>query len=645
MTKSQTITFWRKPFEYISVVGLLVLAIIQFAFTKTSDGGLRLFVVISPFILALCLYRFYRYARHVNMQARLVQHPVAVEDYSNVKSMAKSLKATDKMFIGYGFPWQQSHTQSLRELLSVDANKWQPPEIVKMIRSTLGLVNDRNMSGKAYFHGLGIENEKPIFVDPEIFGAHTFIGGTTGAGKSTLYCLLIRQMIENGESVIVLDPKGDPYIRNTIYGTLKSMGKEHKFHYFSASNYTSSIRLNLLKNFTAPNQIAERIASILPSGSDDIFKQFVHRHLSILTDSILYCGDSVSLKSFLHYCSGGLESLVIKVIEQYFRVNKSTFPHWINEVKILENKMKKALQTTDTKVARAHALMEYYNKQTDEATSDSRVATLINVALKDKAHYDKLIGSLMPILQKLATNKIGELLSPDYDDPEDSRPIVDLEQVIHKGDALYMNLESLADASTSAALGSLLFSDLTAVAAKMYLTGTKCKTNIFADEVAEQINEPFVQQLNKSRGAGFSVFAATQTISDITVKMGSQAHSDMVIGNTNNKLYLRLKDKSTQESASHEIGETSIKSRDINKSTTGYAPGDGMDYGGGYGNRESSSFEEQVPPSQFSKIPDLEYFAALSDGQCLKVRMPYFILPDDWDFKPEMHQYDVPFRI
>ncbi|MXC98347.1 conjugative coupling factor TraD, PFGI-1 class, partial [Escherichia coli] len=50
----------------------------------------------------------------------------------------------------------------------------------------------------------------------------------------------------------------------------------------------------------------------------------------------------------------------------------------------------------------------------------------------DRTYFDKIVASLLPLLEKLTTGKTAELLAPDYLDMSDTRPVFDWEQVIRK---------------------------------------------------------------------------------------------------------------------------------------------------------------------------------------------------------------------
>ncbi len=41
----------------------------------------------------------------------------------------------------------------------------------------------------------------------------------------------------------------------------------------------------------------------------------------------------------------------------------------------------------------------------------------------DRTYFDKIVASLLPLLEKLTTGKTAALLSPDYTNMQDPRPI------------------------------------------------------------------------------------------------------------------------------------------------------------------------------------------------------------------------------
>ncbi|MDQ4324731.1 TraM recognition domain-containing protein, partial [Pseudomonas aeruginosa] len=171
----------------------------------------------------------------------------------------------------------------------------------------------------------------------------------------------------------------------------------------------------------------------------------------------------------------------------------------------------------------------------------------------DKTYFDKIVASLLPLLEKLTSGKIAQLLAPNYSDLADPRPIFDWMQVIRKRAIVYVGLDALSDAEVAAAVGNSMFSDLVSVAGHIYKhgiddglpdasAGARVPINVHADEFNELMGDEFVPLINKGGGAGLQVTAYTQTLSDIEARIGNRAKAGQVIGNFNNLFMLRVRE-------------------------------------------------------------------------------------------------------
>ena len=89
----------------------------------------------------------------------------------------------------------------------------------------------------------------------------------------------------------------------------------------------------------------------------------------------------------------------------------------------------------------------------------------------DRTYFDKIVRRCLPLLEKLTTGKIAQLLAPNYSGPVDPRPIFDWMQIIRKRAVVYVGLDALSDAEVAAAVGNSMFSDLVSVAGHIYKFG------------------------------------------------------------------------------------------------------------------------------------------------------------------------------
>ena len=187
----------------------------------------------------------------------------------------------------------------------------------------------------------------------------------------------------------------------------------------------------------------------------------------------------------------------------------------------------------------------------------------------ERVHFFKMIASLMPILNMLTSADLGPLLSPDAADTRDPRRLTSMAECIERAQVVYLGLDALSDSMVGSAIGSILVADLAAVAGDRYNYGVGLKpVNVFIDEAAEVVNDPFIQLLNKGRGAGLRLTVATQTFADFAARTGSEAKARQVLGNINNLIALRVLDAETQQYVTDSLPKTRLKSLLLTQGST-----------------------------------------------------------------------------
>jgi conjugal transfer pilus assembly protein TraD len=177
------------------------------------------------------------------------------------------------------------------------------------------------------------------------------------------------------------------------------------------------------------------------------------------------------------------------------------------------------------------------------------------------------------------------------------------------------------------AIGSILVADLAAVAGDRYNYGVGLKAvNVFIDEAAEVVNDPFIQLLNKGRGAGLRLTVATQTFADFAARTGSEAKARQVLGNINNLLALRVLDAETQQYVTDSLPKTRLRSvlRTQGSSTNSEHP---LRYTGSVGERLGEEEGELFPPALLGQLPNFHYLAILAGGRVVKGRLPILGAP------------------
>ncbi|WP_061872677.1 TrbI/VirB10 family protein [Serratia marcescens] len=253
---------------------------------------------------------------------------------------------------------------------------------------------------------------------------------------------------------------------------------------------------------------------------------------------------------------------------------------------------------------------------------NSDLEGLLSMFQHDQTHFSKMVANLLPIMNMLTSGELGPLLSPDSSDLSDERQITDSAKIINNAQVAYLGLDSLTDNMVGSAMGSIFLSDLTAVAGDRYNYGVNNRpVNIFVDEAAEVINDPFIQLLNKGRGAKLRLFVATQTFADFAARLGSKDKALQVLGNINNTFALRIVDGETQEYIADNLPKTRLKyvMRTQGQNTDGKEP---IMHGGNQGERLMEEEADLFPAQLLGMLPNLEYIAKISGGTIVKGRLP-----------------------
>jgi len=245
----------------------------------------------------------------------------------------------------------------------------------------------------------------------------------------------------------------------------------------------------------------------------------------------------------------------------------------------------------------------------------------------ERVHFSKMIASLMPILNMLTSADLGPLLSPDAADTGDPRRLTSMAECIERAQVVYLGLDALSDSMVGSAIGSILVADLAAVAGDRYNYGVGLKpVNVFIDEAAEVVNDPFIQLLNKGRGAGLRLTVATQTFADFAARTGSEAKARQVLGNINNLIALRVLDAETQQYVTDSLPKTRLKSVLRTQGSTTHSQNPLL-YTGNVGERLGEEEGDLFPPALLGQLPNLHYLAILAGGRIVKGRLPILGTP------------------
>ena len=555
-----------------------------------------------------------------------------------------------KLFLGRGFRWTQKHTQRLRDTIRPEVQRYVQPgslyqwarrkevawESVPILSLLAWLFRVRawwnplsplpTVGGKPALHAVE-PDEQDVWMDIGERVGHTLVLGTTRVGKTRLAEILITQDIRRGDVVIVFDPKGDAGLLRRVYAEAKRAGRTKDFYMFHLGFPQVSARYNAIGNFSRITEVATRIANQLPSeGNSAAFKEFAWRFVNIIARALVALNRRPDYQQVRRYIND-IEPLFTEYAEAHLGTHGAE--DWKEQVeelssKISERNLPAALRGRSKE---AIALMRHLQAQD---LYDPVLDGLVSAFKYDKTYFDKIVSSVGPLMEKLTTGNIAELISPDYLDKNDTRPIFEWMEVIRRKGIVYVGLDALTDTTVASAVGNSMFADLVSVAGHIYKHGvdgesidTPPTISMHADEFNELIGDEFVPLLNKAGGAGFQVTAYTQTWSDVEARIGNRAKAGQVAGNFNTMIMLRVKELATAEMLTDQLPKvevfTLMSVSGVNDSSE---PGSGIDFSSRNEDRISVSEVPLLTPAELITLPKGQAFALLEGGQLWKIRMP-----------------------
>ncbi|MFP1908165.1 type IV conjugative transfer system coupling protein TraD [Lonsdalea quercina] len=576
----------------------------------------------------------------------------------NIRRLPRYVMSSDRvpvsrhlLFIGRGFRWEQKHTQRLHSCRRPEVAKYVHPHWLyqqarklektcdasfPIVRRCLSYDHRLNpvrplppVGGSPLLHGIELHETDVTLPLGERVG-HMLVMGTTRVGKTRLAELFITQDIRRGEAVIIFDPKGDADLLRRAYAEAKRAGREDEFYVFHLGWPDISARYNAIGRFGRISEVAGRIAGQLSSEGDSAaFKEFAWRFVNIIARALIELGHRPDYLQISRHVIN-IDDLFIRYAQYYLSKHEPKAWDVIAQIagKVTDKNTPRNLQGRDNYVV----ALEQYLAATRRY--DPILDGLRSAVRYDKTYFDKIVASLLPLLEKLTTGKTAQLLAPSYSDLNDPRPIFDWQQIIRKRGVVYVGLDALSDTDVAAAVGNSMFADLVSVAGYIYKFGvndglpvdesqTKVPINLHCDEFSELMGDEFIPLINKGGGANIQVTAYTQTLSDIEARLGNAAKARQVIGNFNNLIMLRVRETATAELMTAQLHNVDVLTNTVISGVTDSSnPDHESDFISNTQDRVSAVSVPLIDPAALIQLPKGQAFALLEGGQLWKIRMP-----------------------
>ena len=491
---------------------------------------------------------------------------------------------TDRMLVGRGFMWTPQYTNLI--------NKYMQDKKLLETGATLG--------GLSFIHGVGIREEKDVCVElPDLVG-HDVTIGTTRVGKTKKYEVKIVQAIKRDETIIIMDPKGDRDLLNRTAEACRKYGRAKDFMFFALPYPRKSAYYNPLRNFTFPNEIPDRIAMLLPSGgASEGFRSFAWQVILAVTNALLFLNIKPTIRLINEYSLTRTEELAIRCVKEAFnRKGRLTDLDGIKE--------------TDKVIEYAKT----YNKTPE--VHNEMIEILLKIAQHPHEHFQKMTASLTPLLTKLATGEVGDIMSKTSDDGND----IDWERVVKNKKVVYMFFGTLLMRDTARAVIRMAIQDLMSfVGTKYCYLHDKNVLNLFIDEFTEVVDNSFVNLPNKAGGAGVRIYLASQSVADMEAELQSAAKAQQIFDNLNTKTWLRVTDLATAKVFSDAAGTVPLQQESSGASVSPDMSDNDIAFKSSYSHNVSEKSVPLIDPSWLLKVPKGQGFSIIS-GRVFKIRVP-----------------------
>lgn len=627
--------------------------------------------------------------RRAKQAYRIVRYQHGLKYYKITKVAPSKIPVTpDKLYLGEGFEWTQTHTQRKRDAKTPEARPFSKPTdfeialrkkggdavqkvadatdehpvstVTKAIAALASIETWVNplrpypdLGGDPIIHGVGAMDEAPVTLRNSSRNGHMLVMGTTRVGKTRLLELIVTQDIHAGNVVIVIDPKGDADLMLRMYAEAARAGRLNQFYLFHLGYPEISARYNGIGNFSRITEVATRATNALPSsGNSAAFKEFSWRFSNIVAQAQVALGRVPTYDTLLKDVTG-IDGLFRDYAHMYFarQAEAGNMVDWEKKLEKLEEALgdrktappvPRSLQDRNPEMIALFLLIK-------EARSTDNVLNGLAAAFSyDRSFYEKIIASLGPFLEKLTTGAVGKLISPDYYDSSDTRPIFDWMSVIRQGGIVYVGLDALSDSTVSSAVGNSMLADLVSVGGKLYKTGLdphapdgKIKLPTICahfDEVNEIAGPEFVPMVNKLGGSGFRITAYTQSIFDIEARVGDKAKAGQILDNFNHLVMLRVRSVTTAKLLTEQLPEVDVVYlTPMSGVTDTAAQGTGVDFTSRNDDIWTKTKVPLIEPSDVLELPQGQAFALLEGNRRFKIRIPLSDSKND-AFVPESLQ-------
>lgn len=517
------------------------------------------------------------------------------------------------------------------------------------------------------------ESLEKVFVPWSDLNSHFMCYGTTRMGKTRLMMFMMRQIIEKGDHLLVVEPKGseEQEVVSWVYQYANEFNSIADVMYWSPERTDMSIKINML--YGQNDEVATGTVLSAMKVEEEFFEDVANEILMALFPAF----------SFIQKCN--YDGLVLEIMErkEYIKAKLSDPLNAINKqmmggayderresVKdtVVEDMIAGTMDTDEIKRINAASsivnqiysgtltacrkfvtfedLARYANQDSFidlhnvvEATikklgktkydleknqvliqeGEKVLRSLAVIRDGDKGFFSKVTKSFAVTMAKLSTGNMGELLCGSKINILSDEFYIKNKRVILIAQPFPMIYPKVANMAIR-----MLMAMLNRNVAQVGVTGVANykRMHVMVDEAGSISSELMLSLVNKGGGLGLSLYLFSQSFADYDEALGEKG-AVILADNANSKGFFLVNDETSAESVSSIIG--SAKKGDVTY---------GSNEGTTARNQSKATEEALIPPHLVSQLPKMTYVmktgsrvfmmaAPFQRDPYLEVRFPY----------------------
>ncbi|MFL1707508.1 type IV secretory system conjugative DNA transfer family protein [Campylobacter sp. MOP7] len=430
---------------------------------------------------------------------------------------------------------------------------------------------------------------KPLYIDWGHTAGHVAVYGTTRVGKTRLMASMIKQCIERGMDVLVVEPKGA--VGNKVDENDNDIGVGQETLGWITQFAEESGRLNDLK-YVSPmfpkisecfnplfgmsnEEISSLISTIIPAKEEFFTAMGYQITMCVLLGfEVLekahgkkYINKKIENEYKRHYGSEKTElereeprrpDIVDMVIDGENNIYANTIPPsrvLVTLADIAEWSTQSGIKGLLEQVRRQRKIdmqdLEAEEMRDLEILKEEAIRALSEIAQKDMGFFSKVSSSFNLIMSQLSTGNLGRILCSTK-----INPFRDGFMDRKRGQIVMIQPFPLIFKTASDAFVRIFFAMITSFYGNIGATGRGAPRELafFVDEGGAVLFPGVEHAFNKIGGLGGRMFIFTQSFADYQSELGEEI-AKIVNDNTNTKIFMRMNDNTSRQIVADTFGK------------------------------------------------------------------------------------------